>query len=228
MRRYYLHTRHHGIFYAELLDPQTGCKLTARSTGTKDRDEAMLKVASWLQTGIPTGRKRKPRPLEIATSLDGILKSIKKTELNSDDALRIVSVLKERNLIDFTIVKAGSGTVLLTEFLKNFWTYDTSPYIREKLAHRYSIGKRHCYDMLTRINKYWLPAFKDKTLNSITKADLKIFSLTLAEKGLAPGSINKTMIAGKTALGWAYQEGMISMNPADYSASPVKAGSGGY
>jgi integrase len=69
--------------------------------------------------------------------------------------------------------------------------------------------------MLNRIQNYWIPAFKDKTLNSIAKADLKNFSLSLAEKGLAPGSINKTMIAGKTALGWAYQEGMISVNPAD-------------
>jgi integrase len=44
---------------------------------------------------------------------------------------------------------------------------------------------------------------------------LKAFSLSLAEKGLAPGSVNKTMIAGKTALGWAYQEGMIPANPAE-------------
>jgi len=38
MRRYYLHTRHNGMFYAELVDPQTGKKLAARLTGTKDRD----------------------------------------------------------------------------------------------------------------------------------------------------------------------------------------------
>ena len=37
MRRYYLHTRHNGVFYAELVDPQTGVKLTARSTGKKSR-----------------------------------------------------------------------------------------------------------------------------------------------------------------------------------------------
>ncbi|GHV31532.1 hypothetical protein AGMMS4952_20440 [Spirochaetia bacterium] len=48
MRRYYLHTRHHGIFYAELVTLE-GCKLTARSTGTRDRDEAMLKIAEWLR-----------------------------------------------------------------------------------------------------------------------------------------------------------------------------------
>jgi hypothetical protein len=45
MRRYYLPTRHNGMFYAELVDPQTGLKLTARSTVTKDRDNALLKIA---------------------------------------------------------------------------------------------------------------------------------------------------------------------------------------
>jgi hypothetical protein len=123
--------------------------------------------------------------------------------------------LKERSLIDFTIVKAGNGTVPFNDFLKIFWDFDTSPYIREKLAHRYSVGRRHCYDMLNRIQNHWIPAFKYKTPNSITKTDLKSFSLTLAEKGLAPGSVNKTMTAGKTALGWVYQEGMIATNSAD-------------
>lgn len=60
MRRYYLHTRHNGIFYTELVDPQTGVKLTARSTGTKNRDEALLIIAEWLKSGIPTGRSVNP------------------------------------------------------------------------------------------------------------------------------------------------------------------------
>jgi hypothetical protein len=32
-------------------------------------------------------------------------------ELNPDDAWCVVSVLKERNLVDFTLVKANNGTV---------------------------------------------------------------------------------------------------------------------
>jgi len=65
MRRYYLHTRHNGVFYVELVDPQTGVKLIARSTGTRNRDEALLKIAEWLKTGILTGRVRKPRLGEV-------------------------------------------------------------------------------------------------------------------------------------------------------------------
>ncbi|MCL2442261.1 MAG: integrase, partial [Treponema sp.] len=213
MRRFYLHTRNNGIFYAELIDPQTGVKLSARSTGTKNRDEAMLIIAEWLKHGIPTGRTRKPRTLEAVAGIETILKIVRKAEINSDDALRIVQLLKSRDLIDIPAVKTGKGSVSFTEFLETFWDYESSPYVREKLAHGHSIGKRHCYEMGKRFNRYWLTAFNDKRLNNITKQDLKIFSLSLADKGLAPASINKIMAVGTTCLSWAFREGLIPTDP---------------
>jgi len=213
MRRFYLHTRHDGIIYTELVDPQTGTKLNARSTGTKDRDEALLKIAEWLKSGIPTGREKTPRRLEAAASIETVLKVIRRTELNSDDALRIVQLLKDRNLIDIAAIKPGKGTVLFLEFLEEFWDYDSSPYIREKLAHGHSIGKRHCYESMSRLNKYWQPAFKDKRLGSITRQDLKSFSLSLADNGLASATINKIMAVGTTCLSWAFREGLIPTDP---------------
>ena len=213
MRRYYLHTRHNGIFYAELIDPQTGAKLAARSTGTKNRDEALLKIAEWLKSGIPTGRARKPRPLEAAAGIETVLRAIRKADLNSDDALRIVQSLKGRDLIDIAAVKSGKGAVSFTEFLEEFWNYDTSPYIREKRAHGQSIGKRHCYESMSRFSRYWQPAFLNRALNSITRQDLKDFSLSLAEGGLAPASVNKIMAVGNTCLSWAFREGLIPADP---------------
>jgi integrase len=44
---------------------------------------------------------------------------------------------------------------------------------------------------------------------------LKDFSLNLAEKGLAPATINKIMAVGTTALVWAFREGMIPADPTD-------------
>ena len=213
MRRYYLHTRHNGTFYVELIDPQTGVKLTARSTGTKNRDEALLKIAEWLKSGIPTGRIRKPRTLEAAAGIENILKAIRRTELNSDDALRIVQALKDRELIDIAAVKSGKGSVSFTEFLEEFWDFEASPYIREKRAHGQSIGKRHCYESMSRFNRYWQPAFQGRALNNITRQDLKDFSLSLAEGGLAPASVNKIMAVGTTCLAWAFREGLIPADP---------------
>ncbi|MCL2008558.1 MAG: tyrosine-type recombinase/integrase [Treponema sp.] len=213
MRRYYLHKRNNGIFYAELVNPETGLKLTAKSTGTKSRDEALLKIAEWLKSGIPTGRIRKPRTLEAAAGIESILRAMRKTDLDADDALRIVRELKDRGLIDIAAVKSGKGTVSFVRFLEEFWDYEASPYIREKLAHGHSIGKRHCYESMSRFRRYWEPAFINKSLNSITRQDLKEFSLSLADNGLAPASINKIMTVGTTCLSWAFREGLIAADP---------------
>ena len=213
MRRYYLHTRHNGTFYAELIDLQTGAKLTARSTGTKNRDEALLKIAEWLKTGISTGRGRKPRTLEMAAGIENVLKVIRRADLNSDDALRIVQALKGRELIDIAAIKPGKGSVPFTKFLKEFWDYETSPYIREKQAHGQSIGKRHCYESMSRFNRYWEPAFQGRAMNNITRQDLKSLALSFADGGLAPASINKIMTVGSTALAWAFREELIPSDP---------------
>jgi len=212
MRRYYLHKRKNGIFYAELVTPE-GNKLTARSTGTIDRDEALLAVSKWLESGIPTGRVRKPRPLEAAAGIENILKTIKKSDINSDDALRIIQALKDKELIDITAVKPGNGDVSFTGFIEKFWDYETSPYIREKLAHGQSMGKRHCYEMGSRFTRYWKPYFEGRKLNGITRHDLKNFSMSLAERGLAPASVNKIMTVGNACLSWAFREGIIPSDP---------------
>jgi integrase len=185
-------------------------------------------VADWIKNVVPTVRQRKPRPLELAAEIGGILRAIRKADLFSEDAIRIVNALKDRGLIDVYATKSGLGSVLFSEWLKTFWDYHASPYVREKLAHRQSITKRHCYEMGIRVRKYWLPAFNEKTLNSITRQDLKDFSLSLVEKGLAPASINKIMLCGNVPLAWAFREGHIAVDPTEklmrFSGAPEKRG----
>ncbi|MDR1249039.1 MAG: tyrosine-type recombinase/integrase [Treponema sp.] len=213
MRRYYLHTRN-GIFYAELVSPE-GRKLAARSTGTTTEDEALLVVAEWLKNGVPAGRDRKPRPADTVMALDGILKAVRKTVLNRDDALRIVEALKDRGLLDVAAAKSGASSALFTEFLATFWDYAASPYVREKLSHGHSIGKRHCYESMNRVRQHYIPAFAGRPLNSITREDLKEFSLSLKGKGYAASSVNRILVCGTTALSWAFREGLIPLNPTD-------------
>jgi site-specific recombinase XerD len=83
----------------------------------------------------------------------------------------------------------------------------------EKLAHGHMIGKRHCYEMNHRLRRYWLKTFQGRALNSISRQDLKEFSLSLADRGLTPASINKIMFVGKTPLSWAFREGLIPVDP---------------
>jgi len=235
-RSFYLYPLKSGIYCAEILNTETGARIASKSTGSRKRDEAVLKVGEWLRTGIPTGRARKPRSVGAVSGLGNILRVIKNTlDLDGDGAMEIVMALKKRALIDIPVVKSGPGNVSLIGFLEEFWDYEKSPYIREKLAHGQSIGQRHCSERRSRVKTYWKPYFSDRSLNSITRADLKSFSLSLAEKRqsvdtttqkkgrggkirvekLSPASINQILITGTTALSWAFREDFIPTDPSE-------------
>jgi integrase len=213
MRRYYLHTRH-GIYYAELVTPE-GRKLTARSTGEKTEDEALLVVAGWLKNGVPTGRERKPRPVDAVMGLDGILKAIRKTDLDGEEAMLIVDSLKGRGLIDIAAVRAtGRGAVPFARFLEDFWDYDKSEYIQDRLAHGYRFSRRYARECQNRLKSVLVPFFNDKKLNCVTTGDLKKLSNQLADQGLATSSINQILLVAVTPLKWAFNEKIIPANPA--------------
>jgi hypothetical protein len=84
------------------------------------------------------------KPISIVADRAGILSAIKKAVLEKDDAFAIVAALREKGLIDIPIVAAGKGNIKFIEYLKEFWDYEKSPYVRDKLAHGHSIGRHHC------------------------------------------------------------------------------------
>jgi hypothetical protein len=169
------------MIYAELVDPISHQKLPARSTRTKNWDEAFIIIAKWLEEGLPSGKAQR-RPLETVMDFRGILNAINKTELSKDEALRIVHLLKKKELIDISVCKTGNGSISFGQYLKDFWTYATSRYVQDRIAHGYIIGKSHCYNALNQVKCHWLPAFSDKNLSEITKTDLKDFSFSLSHK----------------------------------------------
>jgi hypothetical protein len=68
------------------------------------------------------------RKVEAAFDLDGILRGIRKAELDSGGALAIVKALKERGRIDIGAVPAGKGSVDFAGFLSGFFDHDKSAY----------------------------------------------------------------------------------------------------
>jgi integrase len=125
--------------------------------------------------------------------------------------LVIVNALKERGLIDVGAVPAGKGSVKFTDFLLKFFDYNKSAYVKDRLVHGHGIGRRYCAESLKMIRRFWEPAFKGRTLASLTRADLKAFSLSLPAD-LSFSYKNSILNSGLIPLGWAYEEGMI---PAD-------------
>jgi integrase len=208
-RKFYLHKRA-GVFYACLVNQETGLAMSARSTGERDRDAALIVVSGWLRDGLPDkGGER--RWGAAAFDLDGILRGIRKAELDAGAALVIVKALKELGLIDIGAVPAGKDSVNFVSFLSDFFDYDKSAYVKDRLAHGHSIGRRYCGESLKMIRLFWEPAFKGRTLASVMRNELKAFSLSLPADKSASYK-NSILNAGLIPLGWAFEEGMI---PAD-------------
>jgi site-specific recombinase XerD len=164
--------------------------------------------------GIPSGRQKKPRPIEQAAGIEVVIKTIRKAELNSDDALRIVSVLKNMGLIDIAAVKnTGAGAVNFIDYLKAFWDYDKSEYIKNRLGHGKRIGRNHAHQCMLRVNSVLTDYFGDKKLNCITTDDLRKLTNSLYERGLSTSTTNQIMLCAETPIKWAYTRGIIPSNP---------------
>ncbi|MDR2210268.1 MAG: tyrosine-type recombinase/integrase [Spirochaetaceae bacterium] len=214
MRRFYLYRRN-GIYYAKITTP-SGVSLSGRSTKTQNRDEALLKVAEWLKDGVPTGRKRIPKPVELAADLPAILKAIKKSDIDTEGAMSIVSALRERELVDFGVTKSGPGREKFIPFLARFWDLERSPYLKDKIAHGHKITQKYCREALQKIERHWKAFFGNTIpLNAVTRKELREFSIALHEKRLTSSTINNIMIVGTSALKWAYTERIIPIDPTE-------------
>jgi integrase len=154
------------------------------------------------------------RKYYLHNGIEGIIKAIQKTAIDADDALRIVSALRNRGLIDIVAVKnTGRGAASFVGFLESFWDYDTSEYIRDKLSHGHRFTRYYTYGCQKRLAKYIKPFFNDKKLNCITTDDLKRLSHQLADMALATSTINQIMLVCCTPLKWAFNEKIIPENP---------------
>ena len=92
------------------------------------------------------------------------------------------------------VKNTGRGAVPFVEFLESFWDYDTSEYIRDRLAHGYRFSRRYAHECRKRLNAEIRPFFGDKKLNCVTTDDLKRLSNQLAARGLATSTINQTLL----------------------------------
>jgi len=211
MRKFYLHKRN-GIYYAEIIS-NSGVKLTAKSTGTRDRDEAVMIISGWLTNGLPSAKEKSQKTIESKADVLSILNIIKKAELNKDEAMAIVTTLRKRELIDFSVIRSAVRNETLISFLLQFWDINKSPYLKDKIAHGHKITANYCREAINKIKSHWLPNFFNTPLNEVSRSSLREFSNSLKAKGLAGNTIKNIMIVGKTAFKWAYVEGMIPSDP---------------
>jgi integrase len=220
MREFYLKKRK-GFYLAEFLNPETGEVVCYRSTMTKNRDEALMLASTWLRDGIPVRKRgkqpvyKKPaQPMRVVSNLSSILKAIENTALDEAAALQIAETLRNRGLLALPVTGYSGGNIDFIDFLKNFYDYGKSPYICEKLAHGQTIGETYCAEAIDKVRLYYAPYFGNKKLISITRKDLKDFSVYIAGLGKSSYYNNGILSAGTIPLAYAARENLIPINPA--------------
>ncbi len=114
----------------------------------------MLVITDWLKNGIPIKDTKSPQPIDTMLEVKDLIAGIRKASLYEEDAATIVTILKERKLIDVNIEKKNVTNTDFIIRLENFWDYDKSPYIEDKRLHYLGLAKKAL--AATTINKIML------------------------------------------------------------------------
>ena len=163
-----------GFYYAQILLPD-GTRTNNKSTGCKNRAEAERKVMEWIVKGtIPKRINSKSNDTKSIDKIS-IFNNLRTDDFNTDEIQTMVKILKERGFIHSAILTSSKENIPIENFLSNFWDFDKSPYVREKLVKGQSIHKSYCSTLMSRIKLYWLPRFEGKCIGEITRKDVEAF-----------------------------------------------------
>jgi integrase len=187
-------------FYYVKFKNEAGKYGTAVSTRRKTRAEAIATAYDWLKNGIPAAGGG-----SAALSVMDALKRVQTTA----EADFVCRELKRRGLLKIFIVTGSKQDVDFPTYLQNFWDYEASPYVKEKLRKNHGIHKNYTVGQRLIIEKYWVPFFEGRLLGSITRQDIEHFIDVLSERKLSAGRKNTILKAGTIPLRWAFSKEII-------------------
>jgi integrase len=166
-----------------------------------------MKVAfQWLRDGIP----QKQNAVKVH---DLELKEVGRNVKTLNEAEIVISELKRQGWLKTFVINQTPQAEEFISFLYNFWDWDNSPYIKEKLRKAHSLHRRHCKLQSQSINLYWKPFFQGRYIGEITAKDIDNFIEYMSEKPVSSSRKNGVIKAGIKPLRWAYSKGIIEQDP---------------
>lgn len=210
-----------GIYYVNFPADETH-KPIQRSTGSRNRREAENIVLSWYKDGsLPKRINAKDSTVKTTLNKVNLLSTLRSIDLTKEDTNKIIKILKDRELIVNAILPSETESLNAKDFLKTFWEFDESPYVKEKTIRGQSIHRSYCETMKCRVHKYWFPKVGNKAIGEINRNDIKsIFNDESVQK-LSKKTINGILDSLRLPLKWAHNneltkntcyEGIIKCN----------------
>jgi integrase len=198
-------------FYVAFRSPETGKFMSFITTHKADMAEAYRVALDWLQNGIP----KKEGKLDLKQF--SLLHHFRKADITKTEASLIASELQRRGFLKTYVLVDTKQDTDFVEFLLNFWNFDKSPYVQEKLRRKHGIHRRYVNEQLGTIKRFWIPYFKGKLLGEITKQDIcgfinhfdtntPIHSVPIPQSAKRKNTIIR---AGTIPLSWAHKQEMV-------------------
>jgi len=193
-----LSKRKNSRFYYVRFKDSAGNYLSAVSTKQSDYNEAVKTAWQWYSSGhISSGGKKE------SLAKKSFLHELAKAEISEDDAPKILEILKRRGILKSYVQAGARNDIPISVFLCNFWDWDKSEYIKERLRQGKKIGMSHCKRSLRYVQNYWISFFKDKILGDVTRQDLKDFLSYLQNLEMSSSGKNHIWLSGALPLRWA-------------------------
>lgn len=202
-------------FYYVRFKDNEGNYLSAISTKESDYNRAVKVAWQWYASGEISSKKHSKKLNEKS-----FLQILRKSFITEEEAPEILELLKKRGILKSYVQAGAKNDILLKKFLLNFWDWEKSEYIREKLRSEKSIGKTYCLTCFHYVRDYWIPFFGSKLLGEISRQDLKKFLDHIQELKRSNSAKNQIWLAGAQALRWAYHNEFIERD--------ITAGLGGF
>jgi integrase len=190
-------------FYVRFKHKKTGKYLLPKSTGQTNKTAAITTAWDWYTNGIPQDNDR--LKVTNAELIDTVKTTFKKAEVKS-----MIEFWQKQGLLKTAVLTGEKSDRDFIEFLLEFWDYDRSPYIKEKLRRSHSIHKTYCLAQISRVKHFWQPFFAGRLLGTITRQDIDNF-IRQFDNVLDKSARTKNNIiqVGTIALRWTYQKGLI-------------------
>ena len=202
------------FYYVAFKNQKTGDYLPAISTKQETESKAVSVAFQWMRDGIPRQGE------VIALKKYSLRDMAREAEISMADCEFICKELKRRGLLKSFVLTESKQAIKLTEFLLNFWDWEKSDYIRERLRKNHGLHRRYATEMRAAVSKYWIPLFPGKILGEATRQDVEnlithLENMKDAPDGRLPKSAKRKNIiiqAGTVPLKWAFQKELIDQD----------------
>lgn len=188
------------VFYVRFKDSTTGKYLSERSTGKTSRDEA-IQEAFRMMSDVSEIKKTEKQKKKIL---------IRNAELDESDLMFALEEMKRRGLISSVTLTNEKNSRKVVDYLEEFWDWEKSPYIKEKLRQGHSIHKNHTVNMQKFVGKYWKSYFDKMTLGEVTKDIVRGMFDEISKYNVSGHTKNTAIRSVTTPLKYAFNHEIIT------------------